>query len=519
MEFRHNELLISSLSAFQDARGTIQRDVKQVCFVRLKGYSRELCSQLRSVDACLNTKMARKELLYTRISSLSLPRSGDVYIQAYEAWKTAPSLVSLPCSRNNAQLAKVLGEALDCVLSIYRNLRAGASDSILRNFAVKLLYWTDELLQRLPGTYHPGMILKIIGENVQKDQEYLFFYFLTMLGADVLLLQTRGDVPLDFGYLRLSADISMGPYSPEPLPPYDPALLEQTGVSPPSRREAPVSQRNVVVQIPKRPDKKRRGDSPTVPSQTTALPQSFQPQPGASQGSLVRVQIPPRRQKPGALKASAPSPIASTSSRGAVAVPSQSRVQSREKSFEELALLAASVVMVAIADERGEVGATGSGIMVGEAGYILTNNHVIRGGQHFLVRIENDDQVYETTEVIKYNQVLDLALIRIARRLSPLRVYAGANKPVRGQKVVAIGSPLGLFNSVSDGIISGFRVIDHVDMIQFTAPISHGSSGGAVLNMQGEVIGISTAGFDRGQNINLAVPYDAIQPFIRGFIS
>lgn len=88
---------------------------------------------------------------------------------------------------------------------------------------------------------------------------------------------------------------------------------------------------------------------------------------------------------------------------------------------------------------------------------------------------------------------------------------------MRGQKVVAIGSPLGLFNSVSDGIISGFRVIDDVDMIQFTAPISHGSSGGALLNMYGEVIGISTAGIDEGQNINLAMGYECINLFVQGF--
>ena len=83
--------------------------------------------------------------------------------------------------------------------------------------------------------------------------------------------------------------------------------------------------------------------------------------------------------------------------------------------------------------------------------------------------------------------------------------------------MVAIGSPLGLFNSVSDGIISGFRKIENVNMIQFTAPISHGSSGGAVLNMQGEVIGISSAGIDKGQNINLAVGYEDILLFARGF--
>ena len=72
---------------------------------------------------------------------------------------------------------------------------------------------------------------------------------------------------------------------------------------------------------------------------------------------------------------------------------------------------------------------------------------------------------------------------------------------------------------MSDGIISGFRLkSDEVRMIQFTAPISNGSSGGAVLNMYGEVIGISTAGIDAGQNINLAIDYIYINDFIRGFV-
>lgn len=189
-----------------------------------------------------------------------------------------------------------------------------------------------------------------------------------------------------------------------------------------------------------------------------------------------------------------------------------------ERSFEDLAQLAKSVVMIAIHDNQGEIIGSGSGIMIGREGYILTNNHVASGGRFYSVRIEDDNRIYETDDVIKYNNVLDLAVIRIERQLTPIPVYNSSKKLVRGQKVVAIGSPLGLFNSVSDGIISGFRTVDNVDMIQFTAPISSGSSGGAVLNMYGEVIGISTAGIDAGQNINLAVGYTYINTFINGFI-
>ncbi|MDE7312550.1 MAG: serine protease [Eubacterium sp.] len=202
---------------------------------------------------------------------------------------------------------------------------------------------------------------------------------------------------------------------------------------------------------------------------------------------------------------------------GQYAVAASPQPQRSEKSFEELAALASSIVLILVHDADGAVISTGSGIMASNAGYILTNDHVARGGYSYSVRIENDGQVYHTDELIKYNTLLDLALLRINRRLDPIPIYQGQKKLVRGQAVAAIGSPLGLFNSISDGIISGFRTIDGVDMIQFTAPISHGSSGGAVLNMYGEVIGISTAGFDRGQNINLAIGYESINLFLQGF--
>ncbi|WP_242972864.1 S1C family serine protease [Anaeromicrobium sediminis] len=84
---------------------------------------------------------------------------------------------------------------------------------------------------------------------------------------------------------------------------------------------------------------------------------------------------------------------------------------------------------------------------------------------------------------------------------------------VRGQKIIAIGSPLGLFNTISDGIVSGFREFDYIKMVQITAPISPGSSGGALINMHGKLVGITTAGLD-GQNLNMAVPDQYIKEFV-----
>lgn len=189
----------------------------------------------------------------------------------------------------------------------------------------------------------------------------------------------------------------------------------------------------------------------------------------------------------------------------------------KELTYEELAKLAPSVVKIIVCDRIGNELGSGSGIMIGKAGYILTNHHVACQGSCYHVRIEEDDNIYETDELIKYNQQLDLAVIRIDRTLTPLAIYGEKEPLIRGQKVVAIGSPLGLFNTISDGIISGFRNIRDVDMIQFTAPISRGSSGGALLNMYGELIGISTSGIDDGQNINFAVTYEEIKKFVQGF--
>ncbi len=174
--------------------------------------------------------------------------------------------------------------------------------------------------------------------------------------------------------------------------------------------------------------------------------------------------------------------------------------------------------MISVFDKTGKCFKTGSGVVISEKGYILTNFHVACEGAYYGIRFEEEDRPYETDELIKYNQFHDLAIIRIERRCTPISVYRGEKELVRGQKVVAIGSPLGLFNSVSDGIISGFRMIDETSMIQFTAPISHGSSGGALLNLYGELVGIITAGFDDGQNINLAVDYKTVRSFASGFL-
>ena len=241
----------------------------------------------------------------------------------------------------------------------------------------------------------------------------------------------------------------------------------------------------------------------------------------------VRIEAPDRKPEPASIRIS---PAVSHSEESETlpgkaqkplpprAVVSSPGKESQPLSYVELAKMASSVVMLKVFDAQDQCFKTGSGVIINESGYILTNFHVVAGGRYYGVLLEEESDVFYTDELIKYNQDLDLAILRMQKRRAPIPVWQGADALVRGQKVVAIGSPLGLFNTVSDGIISGFRTVGERTMIQFTAPTSHGSSGGALLDLYGNLIGIITAGFDDGQNLNLAVDYQAILEFSRGLL-
>lgn len=454
--YRHNRIKVNSLEDFAKIRGAVRESGRDVYFVRMLGRSAAYDHQILQMDQKLQRQMQAGTLFYQRISSLpALSDAQDVayYTACYEHWAAAG--MRKIQTKVTPQLAVQEGKALEVQLGAacretleqYVKGKTAVTESIRKNFAVKLLFWYDFVCSGM-RQWSRDSCLKIVAQNVKKEQEYLFYYFLTLTGCDVLLLQSEGDLAGHLKHKGLSAEVRVGDFSAASLPA---AVCMETAQQTESGASADHPNR-MIVKIPQRNRKKHIQTART------------------------------------------------------------------EKSFEELAALASSIVLILVYGQNGEALGSGSGIMVGRSGYILTNDHVVRGGYTYSIRIENDDQVYQTDELIKYNPLLDLALLRIDRRLEPLPVYCGEKKLVRGQAVAAIGSPLGLFNSISDGIISGFRKIDGVDMIQFTAPISQGSSGGAVLNMYGEVIGISTAGFDRGQNINLAVGYESIQMFIQGFL-
>jgi hypothetical protein len=150
---------------------------------------------------------------------------------------------------------------------------------------------------------------------------------------------------------------------------------------------------------------------------------------------------------------------------------------------------------------------SGSGFFVAADGRIATNYHVIDAGTRGTVTL-NGGQKYDISSVLGYNKGQDLAIIRISGTGFPICRLGSSSMVAVGDSVVAIGSPLGIQNTVSEGIVS--KLWDDGDL-QITAPISPGSSGGALFNMYGEVIGVTTWKIRDGENMNGAVPVNLLR--------
>ena len=169
-----------------------------------------------------------------------------------------------------------------------------------------------------------------------------------------------------------------------------------------------------------------------------------------------------------------------------------------------------SVFMLEIYGSDNRKIGVGSGFVAFAPSILVTNYHVIEGGA-YIIAVSDEYDRYYVSRVCAADASQDIAILRFDEEnvADPLELD-GETKLKRAQQVVAIGSPAGLMNTVSLGNISAFYKKDGRDWIQFTAPISSGSSGGALLNDAGKVIGITTATYASTQNINMAVKAEKV---------
>jgi tetratricopeptide (TPR) repeat protein len=168
-----------------------------------------------------------------------------------------------------------------------------------------------------------------------------------------------------------------------------------------------------------------------------------------------------------------------------------------------------AVVVVASIDKEGKPTSLGSGFIVREDGVIVTNYHVVNMASDIKIKIGY--KVRDVEGLLHVDPENDIAIIKVEGKDYPKVRIGDASRAQIGEKVYAIGSPQGLENTISEGILSGIREIDRErKILQMTAAISPGSSGGPVFNGRGEVIGIATFLIAETQNLNFAMPVNLI---------
>ena len=196
-----------------------------------------------------------------------------------------------------------------------------------------------------------------------------------------------------------------------------------------------------------------------------------------------------------------------------------------------------SVVSIVVESQANTIFGTvmqsgaGTGVIISGDGYILTNNHVVGNSKSATVMLD-DGTVYENVEVVGSDPLNDIAFMKIKDAKDLPTVTLGDSSTVRvGQQVVAIGNALGQYqNTVTTGILSGVgrpvtagsesggQQENLVDLLQTDAAINSGNSGGPLVNMAGQVIGINTAIVADANNIGFSIPINSTKGLIEGLL-
>lgn len=169
-----------------------------------------------------------------------------------------------------------------------------------------------------------------------------------------------------------------------------------------------------------------------------------------------------------------------------------------------------AVVGIVALDADGDEESTGTGFLI-DAGHVITNWHVVEDACGAQVKLFSG-ALLEVSGVAASDETADLAILALSKAVENPTVLEVAKKPPRqGDRVVVVGNPLGFDFTVTDGIVSAIRdTPERGRVLQITAPISHGSSGSPVVDMQGVVVGVVRSYHTEGQNLNFAASCEDI---------
>ncbi len=169
-----------------------------------------------------------------------------------------------------------------------------------------------------------------------------------------------------------------------------------------------------------------------------------------------------------------------------------------------------SVVTVMVYDYTGRLKHIGSGFFCNSSGDLVTNSHVL--AKNSMARIKTrQGKTFAVGGIIHRDEKADVVQARTHVHKKVPFLSPAKRRPSVGERIMVAGSPMGLEQTITEGIVSAWREIPGKGrVIQISAPISPGSSGGPVLNMKGEVVGIAAFQSVKGQNLNFAIPVDRI---------
>lgn len=183
----------------------------------------------------------------------------------------------------------------------------------------------------------------------------------------------------------------------------------------------------------------------------------------------------------------------------------QSTTENRATEWTEIVAHTRPAVVV-IDTDKG----FGSGFIIKPDGIIVTNNHVVANAKSMAVKFPSGE-VYKNVYLLSSDPDYDLAFLKIEAVDLPTIPLGNSNNVQVGDEVLLIGTPQGLEQTVSNGLISGFRLDNGVRLLQTSAAASHGSSGGPLLNRSGEAVGVMSFKFGDGENLNFTIPINYVR--------
>jgi hypothetical protein len=181
-----------------------------------------------------------------------------------------------------------------------------------------------------------------------------------------------------------------------------------------------------------------------------------------------------------------------------------------------------SAVSILVGKGDGQVAGVASGVIIRSDGVILTANHVVKGMREVQVRLKSGE-IYDQVELIASDERRDVAALRVAATGLPVLPIGNPANAASGATVFVVSNAVGLPWTASSGILSATRMADDVPgagsgyrILQFTAPLSPGSSGGVLVDAEARILGIVVGSLSVGQNVNFAVPFDSIAGLANG---